>query len=656
MIRTPWPLASLLLACLALCGGCSDSSSSDDDSFHVRSTSQAVDGTTDVVVVGAWAVFFGDENFLAGGTDLNGDSDTLDDVAVALNMSRGREFMLGVAGDGAAIVEGEIYLDVSEANDGVDWNLDTVMDDRVLLHWSDETDVVAFVDTLSAAAGAVALVGGGERLYYASDTVPAGVDETSLRYIESDDPTTPVVVLNEAGAGNLRPTLLGEDDGLLFLLLDEVVEGIDLNADTDTTDGFVLALLDGSEDASRTKNVGLALLDDAAPFAARPTGDGTPSDWLVAFLVDEAAQGTVTGMGLNDQALFTQMLLPDSCAGTPDTDTSDTVLHYLEFQDFLAALSGPVNTGLAGRDRVVVVDGAVATVSPETEANCDMNEDTDTADVMARWVRTQSPIMPPRDPSQLLALENALPGGSMGLSSLGDRLVAIVDEAQDSRNHDGKSQNHDLAAWLDPANGFNTNWDFSHQSGSTRSHGTGVFDSNDNSEPFAGASWMAAEEQEFRLGLAFQEAVPGTNPLVGSLNTNLACNFMAKDNDVTDSLPTWCDFEPGPTLDFDGVGFAVVPDNAGIVVTQPQVFFRVSEMLDNTDYDGDNTKTDVILMRNPRLTCGPRAMAVCSTISGPVVFTDGRRGAAFYASEFQSSRDLNDDGDMNDTVLRYFTF
>lgn len=655
MTRTLRPHAGLVPALLvpaALLAACSGSSSDSDRSFVVRSTSHTVDGTTPVIVAGAWAVFFSDENFLGpAGTDLNGDGDTADDVAVAVDLRRGREFLLGAAADDAAVIGNEIYLDVDEAEDDVDWDLDGMADDRVLLHWTRSTDTLVYVDTLSPQAGTTAVLAVEDRLYYASATAPAGVDETSLRRIERADPLVPVIVGNEAGAGNLSPALLGEAEGLLLLTLDETVEGVDLNGDGDMTDASVLALLDATDEAARVKSVELAIFGPGAPFAARRTsGTSTTSDWLVAFLVDEAAQGA----NLNDQALFTQMLLPDSCVGTPDMDMVDQVLHYLEFQAFLAGTATPVNTGLAGMDRVLAVDGAVATLSPETDANCDLNEDTDTADVMARWVRTQLPVQPPRDPSLLLAIETALPGGAMGLASLGDRIVAVVSETQDDRNHDGKAQEHELVAWLDPTRA-NPTWTFAHQSGSVASHGTGVFDSMGDSEPYAGASWMGVEEAE-RLPIAFLEEVPGTNPDVGPLNTNLSCNFVMKDTDVTDALPTWCDFEPGPTLDFDGVGYAVVPNNAGIVVTEGQVFFRVSEMLDNVDYDGDGTKTDVILMRNPRGTCQPRPMAVCSTIAGPVVFTDGRRGAAFLASEGPTGRDLNGDGDQNDLVLRYFSF
>jgi hypothetical protein len=165
------------------------------------------------------------------------------------------------------------------------------------------------------------------------------------------------------------------------------------------------------------------------------------------------------------------------------------------------------------------------------------------------------PVAPHVEKEDLQAI-NLVPGGSMGLAVLDDRLVAVIDEAADSANHDGKVANHELVAWIDPAAG-NPTWDFTHQNPSNPSWGTGVFDDDGDSEPFAGTTWMGAEQIGDRLPLVFLEEVPGTNPDVGSLNTNVDCGLVQKDTDKNDGLPVWADFESGPTLDFDGVGFAV---------------------------------------------------------------------------------------------------
>jgi hypothetical protein len=134
-----------------------------------------------------------------------------------------------------------------------------------------------------------------------------------------------------------------------------------------------------------------------------------------------------------------------------------------------------------------------------------------------------------------------------------------------------------------------------------------------------------------------------------------------RDADVTDALPIFTDFENnGSVLDFDGVGFAVFPTNPGIVIARGSGFFRVSEQQDNRNYNGstgDTDMADAILIRNSTSTCGPAVMGTASGLVGPVITTDGVRGAAFVTSESQENgRDLNGDGDSGDLVVRWFRF
>jgi len=638
---------------------CSSGSGGDGAAFVIRTTTRSIDGASPVEVTGIWMVYLADEGTTgAGGTDLNGDGDVGDQVAIVVRLNEGSETNLGVAALAAKIVGDQVYLLVDEADDGTDWSGANGTGDLVVLHWSRTAGAVTFVDVASPETLTVGMLTAGGRLYYAAEAVPVG-DETTLRYLDTTNPTTPTVVENQVGVGTLRPVPMASVNGLLFLLLDETEEGADQNGDGDATDLYVLALLDGTDPAERVKNVGLAVRDESAPVAARSFAAG---DWLVAFLVDESAQG---GVSLNDPASFTEPLLPDSCAAVTDLDAADEVLHALDFADFLAGLPNAVlNTGLAGRDRVVVVSGFVATLSEEADLGCDLNEDGDTTDSIARWVGAALPIMPPRDPSQMHAVQESLPGGSQGLARLGERLVAVVSEDEDGRNLDGKAADHDLVGWLDPALGFATTWDFSHQHPGIDTFGTGVFacptppcdSSNGTSEPFAGCSWMAGDPLSGRLGLTFLEEVPGTNANVSSLNNNLDCNLFPKDADKTDALPVWADFETGPTLDFDGLGYAVDPANAGIVIAGGFAFFRVSEADDSRDYNNDGVANDFVLMRNPLTQCSPVAMATSSSVAGPVIVTDGSRGAAFLSSEFQAGIDFNGDGDSNDLVVRYFLF
>lgn len=499
----------------------------------------------------------------------------------------------------------------------------------MLLHWS-----AAAADT---------------RLYYAGAT-PLGMDETSIRFLERDTPTAPVTVLNQAGGGALEAELMAERKGLLFLTLDEAANGMDLDGDGDSSDENVLALLDGTDPLARTRSVALALASKSSPVDARLSGAG---DWLVAFLVDEAGQG---GVSLNDPSRFGQPLLPPQCGtNPPDTDAADEVLHFLEFADFLAG-AVPVSTGLAGRGRVLALAGVVATTSAEADAGCDLNDDGDSGDEVARWVAAVTPVAPASDLAQMHALETSVAGGSMGLSHLDERLIAVVSEAADSQDLDTKVEEHDLVAWLDPGLGTLATWHFAHQHPTLNNFGTGVFDTDGDSEPFAGTDWMAAEPTGDRLGITFLEEVPGTNPNMGSINSNLDCSLVLKDADKTDALPVWADFETGPTLDWDGVGYAVDGGRAGITIAAGFAFFRVSENDDNRDYNGDGDQDDVVLFRNPLTACAPVAMATSSGLSTLTITTDGVQGAAFLTDESAMNTDVNGDGDTADAFVRYFLF
>jgi hypothetical protein len=648
------PHALLLAAALLPATACSGSSGG-NDSFVVRETEHAVSSTSPIVIGGTWLVYLADEGTTGvGGTDLNGDLDVLDDVAVAVNTKKKKTTVLGVAAEAIAILnEKEIYLVVAESTDGgTDWDGDDgagLGDDVVLLHWSDATGVVTYLATVDPGTDFQSIAVVGDRFYYTHDDVPLYPalmgSETSLHYVDKAAPTTEVQVLN-ADAQILRPEILGESEGLLFLGLDESEIGVNLNAgppgaDGDTSD-LVMAVLDGTDATAMVESTGLAVPDEDVPVAARLTG---PNDWLAAFLVSENDQGTTN---LNDQALFpTGQLLPVSCDAFPDADTDDDVLFFLHYADFVTDVEAPVNCGIAGHDRVLVIDGFVATISDETDsANCDMNEDLDTNDTMARWVADVTPIAPPFDPTQLHALKN-VPGGSFGLSTLDDYFVSVVDESEEPFDIDGDPLNdHDLIGFLDPTAAIPL-WDFTHL-GSKVSFGTGIA-----GEPYAGASWMAPEPMDGRLGIGFQEEVPDLD-----LNNNVDCSLVTKDSpeDKTDSLPVWADVENGPTLDLDGLGYAIRADNAGIVVSKGTVFFRVSEADDNTDYNGDSDKSDFILMRNPEKSCSPKAMATAHNLAEPIIVTDGVSAAAFRSSEFAAQIDFNGDSDLLDIVVRYFRF
>lgn len=644
--RSPVHSLTALLALAAVCGACTLQNDSSENAFQVRSAAHACDPSTPPTVAGGWVVYraleAGD-----GGVDLNGDGDTTDAVACAINVKPGVDNVLGVAAQATRALGNHIYAVVSEAEDGRDWNADTDQLDHVLVHWAlgaplplDPAD--DFVDTLLDGGALVPPEVVSGRLYYAAELPGAGAGETALRFLSKQSPTTPTTVL-DAGGANLAVRVLGAAEGLLFVGADEALSGLELNGDGDATDPVVLALLDTTLVNAELAVTGLALADSEAPLAALAVA---AHDWTVAFLVSEAAQGA----DLNDPALFAGGWVAENCGAVADADQSDDVLHWLAFDSWLDGNSDPVNTGIAGELRVIAVDGAVATLCPEADAGCDLDDDGDTADSVPRWIETEANALPSGGIAQMLAAR-AVAGGSYGLSWNGGRLVAILSEQLSGRDLDTSVLDHDLVAWLDPKLGTAAPWHVSHPSGSV---GTGLGGVN-----YVGSDWLADRPREGRLGLGFEEATAGD--ILGlpnfTLNNCLNGDLVVKDSDDLDSMPVWSDFGQGPVFDFDGIGYAVATNNAGIVVVRGQVFFRGNENNDNHEYSGDADSSDDILFRNPVASgCSAVAMSVASALDEPVVYSDGVSLCAFHCDEAQAGLDLNDDGDELDFVLRYFTF
>ena len=155
----------------------------------------------------------------------------------------------------------------------------------------------------------------------------------------------------------------------------------------------MLALLDGTDPAAVVTPTSVSLRDGSTPLDAEAldvAGDGIPDEgWLVAVLVDETSEGA----DLNDPGLFDGDWLPAQCAAVADGDQTDEVLHYIYFGHPTFA-STAMNTGLAGRSKVLVLDGSfVATLSPEDEQGCDLNQDGLAGDLFARWCEALDPAL-----------------------------------------------------------------------------------------------------------------------------------------------------------------------------------------------------------------------------------------------------------------------
>ncbi len=652
---------STLLPSLIACAGAAACIKEAEGTFlyQVRNTRVSVASNTPVQIRERWLVFLADELTTGpGGTDFNGDGQINDQVPVVVNMATRSETRVPIAAREIAILGSWIFMVVDEALDRRDWNGDgdtADPDDLVLLQAPAASPVLTFpagyVKTLSRAGSGPRLVvtrSGG--LYFMEDdaaTTALVAPQTSINLVRiaANVPTTPVRLTNDDALNVLRPHLVGEENGMVFAVLDETLEGRALNGDGNADDAFVLALIN-SEDANPVvKSTATAMASAAAPVRALKV---TSSDYIVAYLVDEAAQEAGS---LNDySAAPNANWRPSHCAQN-DVDTTDQVLHFVRYGAWFAGSEAPVNTFFAGDDRVLIVQTTqrtyVASVVPESaDGNCQtngLNNDGDTSDRVLRWIATTHPLGTVgvfANANGLVALANT-PGGTRGISTLAGRFIAVVDEAADGRNYDGSPTDNTLVAWLNPDSGNSASWTFD--------HGTspGI--------QAAGASWMGEQADRLRLGVAFQESVFGA-----SINA-------ARDSDTLDSVPTFVRFDPGNSsdLDFPGPAVATAANNSGLVSVAGIALYRVDENADNFDWNGDGDKNDFVLFRTRVATLGDSfAVSTLNSLSGPAAFIgigvgQGEQaiGVAFIADESAisagGSRDLNGDGDSNDFVVRW---
>ncbi|HVS09805.1 MAG TPA: hypothetical protein VMS76_08010 [Planctomycetota bacterium] len=672
-----------VLSLLAMLAACTGNGGGGGVSFQpvtakLGTKKVAVAFNTRVVIRERWLAFLADE-LTSGGTDFNNDGDAIDSIAAVVNMVSKKQTMPAPAGlddEGVQAQEleiigsgsgGQVYLVTDESKDGRDWDGDGMQDALVLLHWSESAGVVSFVARLESSTVHVLAVkhptdATQDRLYFSEElAVPPVPPETSLRYVQASQPTVKIVVnaANPATSGQVLH-LLAADSGLLFLFQDEVAEARDFNGDGDQLDDHVLALLDGRDPSAMVLNVGLAVRGDDAPVRALRKGTSTPADWVVAFLVNEAAQGATN---FNDPALFGPSWQPPQCAGQADIDTADDVLHYLEYSIWSPdpVANPPVNTGLVGVDRVLALKALgstpkyfVATISFEAdEGTCSLNGDADQDDRILRWVEVMPPVPPVVAPFtnvlQLVALKD-LPGGTHGVSDLNGRWLAVVDEAADNRDHDGDGQlTHDLVAWLNPApTQGSPAWVFDHTNGNQCGQ-AGI-------QP-VGASWMSERAERDRVLVGLQEAV------LLKLIPNSPCQFsfgrdVNGDGDALDTIPTFGLFvskSAGVEMDFPGPAIAASASNAGIVIANGVGFYRVDEAADNRNWNQASGMDDFVLFRTTVATI--QNSNFISTLNNipdrPAVETGGNVGAAFIADEAMADVDLNGDGDKTDLVLRW---
>lgn len=663
-------LASAALASAGLVSGCNESGGG-GIIFVTRDTDTSFGASGEVFVAERWILFQADE-FTTGpaGTDLNSDGGVTDGVARLVDMATQTETNLGVAVDAFAILgsaaSAQLYLVVDEAQDGKDWSLDGMLDDVVLLTAGASAardtgfTALSYVSDLHSGS-AQPILAWGDRVWFVEQPAVGNelvLGESALAWIDLTAPTTvnrAAHAITAPGTSNdlvealQAPSLAAIDNGLLFFTMDETVEsatiggaaGVNLNAgvggvaDADLSDLFVLGVLEAGAAAPIARSFGYAVAGDDVPVRAL---DLPANDFLIAFLVNETAQGASNFNVSSDLDLPVSGWLPGQCTAE-DADTTDDVLHFVLYQGFVAnsSVNRPKNTGLAGQDRVLALTASggnfVATLVPEADAGCDLNDDTDSTDLVFRWAPVGGGTAYFTAAAGLLAVE-PVAGGVSGATDFDQRFLAVISEADNDADFNGETsgagfETQNLVAWLDPS-APSPAWVFDHNP-------------TNGGVQAAGSDWMDEREQRDLLLSTFQESV-----LDQSLNTG-------GDDDKIDSLATFARFQSALDLDFPGPTVATVPANAGIVIANDFGFFRVDEADDDRDWNGDGDKTDVMLFRtNPQTMQNTNVLAVLSDLPRPAVESGGTIGVAFVSNEAMAGVDFNLDGDTADLVLRWF--
>ena len=151
-------LSSLLLSAAVFAGaavtGCSlGGGSGSSFTFAVHRSKVSVAGSTPIAISARFFAFLADEATSgAGGTDMNGDGDKIDSIAVLVNGNTGVETKLNVAATALAWIEDELYLVVDEALDGRNWEPVDTGNKIVLLHVGGQTPTQTpdFIDVLDS--------------------------------------------------------------------------------------------------------------------------------------------------------------------------------------------------------------------------------------------------------------------------------------------------------------------------------------------------------------------------------------------------------------------------------------------------------------------------------------------------------------------------
>jgi hypothetical protein len=508
---------------------------------------------------------------------------------------------LGISAVGAPVLldGGRMVMVVPEANEGRDLNGDGDLTDTVFhLH----EIATGFTTNLGLAGrSAVALEGGAVALEIFESR--QGVDlngdgDTFDTVIHIHDPATGITTnLGIAGGNAIRL-----DGGLLAFTASESGEGEDLNGDGDTSD-VVVHLHDPA--TGTTTNLGIA----GSTLRALDGGG-------LAFYADsrvhvhDPATGATTDVGiaaielvaLDDGSVAFAALESEEGDLNGDGDADDAVPHRYD-----PATATITNLGVAGRFLVALDGGKLMFRATESQQGVDWNGDGDTDDFV---VHVHHP-------------------GSTGTTNVGIALAL----GDDHDTHVPLEQGR-LAFWASESrHGGDLNGDGDSSDDVVHVHdpSTGITASTG----IASAIFFEASLVGLRGGpVAFLASEPGEG------------TDLNGDGDTSDVIAHAYDPATGTTANSGTASLGFLPLSGGSAA------MAVFEGQENLDLNGDGDVDDFV----PIVFDPATGTTTNVGLAGSALLALPGGGFVMAAVESWEGIDLNDDGDLNDSVLHIITF
>jgi len=471
------------------------------------------------------------------------------------------------------------------------------------------------------------------------------------------DPATPLSPSNPFNTSlstplNGRPAM-GAVGGMVLIVAESAM-GVDLSGDSDLLDDVVFAV----------EHLGQAI----SPLAIPPHAPGTP---IIAHDNHILLCGSEAALGMDI---------------TGDTDANDVVLATLAFESPGAPTVRIIGSGVprAVHPRIFAFSGnSVAYLVSEADSGADLNADGDSGDFVLALTDLVTggeflPVATSVSFSPLAASELT------GLATSGTRLLFGIDENTQGRDLNIDQDRADsILAWIDTENAPSVVHVVGLALGSQKPliDGTiGVITVNEaGSALVVGVDYNAdgdiSDQVAFRidvtstpailrnLGRAVEQlSLTGTDAILMVSEAAQSGVDLTGDTDTNDLVPTYVDLgrvSPG----FKSLGFAAHAH----VTTRPDVgrlliALSIPEqpLTSRADLNGDGDSLDngqiwveIDTVSNPPRTVVPTPYLIGIGAPGPSApIVVDQKTLLFATNETMLDRDLNGDGDRDDTLLR----